>query len=245
MENNGKWFESENIDQSYVSDKVKTFTNDDGSCNIGELLKSYDSAQKYIGGAVKIPNENATADEMSAFYSKLGRPEKASDYDWKQPDGIELQGEQFENFKEQMHSLGMTNKQVSGVLDGYSKIVLDIFKAQETAKAQQEAETLQALKKEWGDDCDAKLKGVMDTFEKLGIKNDLAEMGKLYDMKFIKAFHQISVDSQGTKIQGSEGTTQTVEARIKEIQNDPAYLNAGDPRHNALIQEFRELCKQR
>lgn len=245
MNEDQKWYEAENVDQSYVSEKVKGFTNDDGSMNVSELLKSYDSAQKYIGGSVKIPQENASAEELSAFYSKLGRPEKASDYDWKEPEGIQLQGEQFDTFKQRMHDLGMTNKQVSGVLDGYSKIVLDIFKSNETAKAQQESETRQALQKEWGDSFDSKLKGVMDTFEKLGIKDDLAEMGKLYDMRFIKAFHQISVDSNGTQIKGAETSKESVEARIKAIQSDPAYLNAGHPQHAEIIKEFRALCNSR
>ena len=69
------WFEREDIDQSLVSDKVKGFTNEDGSMNLPEFLKSYNSAQSYIGGAVKIPGENASEDEWSSLYARLGRPE--------------------------------------------------------------------------------------------------------------------------------------------------------------------------
>ncbi len=39
-QNQNQWYDAEGIDQSFVSDKVKTFTNSDGSMNVNELPKA-------------------------------------------------------------------------------------------------------------------------------------------------------------------------------------------------------------
>ena len=242
VENNTPaWYEAEGIDQNFVSDKVKGYTNADGSCNMAELLKSYDSAQRYIGGAVKIPTEKSTPEEVAAFYAKLGRPESADKYDWQQPEGIELKGEFFDGFKKAAHELGLTNKQLSGVLDGYTNIVKQIFSQKQAFAAEQEKTSRANLSKEWGDKFESKLGGVMDKLEKLGVKSALAEAGLLYDERILRAFHAISEDSQSSEIHNGGMSPDAVKSRIAEIRQHPGFMNAGHPEHNALVQEFNAL----
>ena len=118
-QNQNQWYEAEGIDQSFVSDKVKTFTNSDGSMNVNELLKSYDSSQRYIGAAVKIPGENAAREEVDAFYTKLGRPESADKYSFKPPADVNVDGvtsQHFKAFAQKAFELGLSDRQLSGVI---------------------------------------------------------------------------------------------------------------------------------
>ena len=234
------WYESSNIDQSLITDKVKTFTNSDGSMNLNEFVKSYNASQSYIGGAVKIPQENASESEINSFYTKLGRPEKYSDYDWKAPEGIEVKGEAFEGFKKHCHALGLTNKQMNGVLDGYTKIVQDIVSQDGAFRAEQEKNTRANLQREWGDKFEAKLGGVMKLFEDLGIKSDLEAKGMLYDERYIKAFQRISTDSQPAKTIDTTSAS-SIQERITALQKDPAYLNSAHPNHKAVVEEANNL----
>lgn len=243
---NGNWYDAEGLDQSLVSDKVKAFTNSDGTMNVAELLKSYNSAQSMIGGSVKLPTDKSTPEEKTAFFRKLGCPETVDGYKWEQPEGIEVKnGEAFENFKKTALSLGLTNDQLSGVLNGYSEIVKEIFNQEEAFKSQQEKDTREKLGREWGDKFDGKLDGVMKLLEKAGIKEDLARTGRLYDERYIRLFHQITEDSRPASFKGGDMTSDEITARINAIKADPAYLNAASESHTALVKEFNDLCALR
>lgn len=240
--NGGNWYEAETLDHSLITDKVKGFTNADGTMNVGELLKSYNAAQSMIGGSVKIPTEKSTDEERAAFYRKLGCPETTAGYDWKEPEGIEVKGEAFETFKKNALALGLTNKQLSGVLDGYTNIVKELHSQALYANAQQEKDTREKLGREWGDKFDGKLDGVMKLLEKAGIKDDLASLGRLYDERYIRLFHQITEDSRSGSLKGGDMTSDEITARMNAIKADPAYLNAALDSHAALVKEFNELC---
>ena len=41
--------------------------------NIGDLAKSYSALEKKLGKSINIPGDDAAAEELAAFYGKLGR----------------------------------------------------------------------------------------------------------------------------------------------------------------------------
>ena len=245
-EENNKWFSSDGIDQSLVTDKVRGFTNADGSMNTNELLKSYNAAQSMIGGSVRIPTDTSTDEERAAFYSKLGRPQTADGYTWKAPDGITVDGADdgnFKAFKEECFRLGMSDAQVSGVMGRWSDIVKDI-----TAKqAQARAEILDASKKtlsaanEWGDGYQAKYEATMKLIEKLGIREALDSAGVLNSVGVLKAFNSIVDGGNETGLKGGNGGDGDNAARIAALKSNPAYLNSSHPEHGAVVRELNSL----
>ena len=62
--------------------------------DVGSMAKSYINGQKLIGkNRIALPGEGATDEEISAFHSQLGRPEKAEGYQFGErptlPEGME------------------------------------------------------------------------------------------------------------------------------------------------------------
>ena len=245
-ENQNQWYNAEGIDQSLVSDKVKTFTNSDGSMNVNELLKSYDSSQRYIGAAVKIPQDGAPQEEVAAFYSKLGRPESADKYTWTPPEGISVEGataENFKAFKELCFKLGLTNKQTSGVLDGWSDIVknLEATRTDLLKKIASESRSALSAPNEWGGNFEDKYKATLALVEKLGIRPHLEAAGVLDSVEVLKAFNSIVDAGAETGLKGASGGAQSSAERLAELKKNPAYLNAGHPDHAKILSEINSL----
>jgi hypothetical protein len=104
------------------------------------LAKSYKNAQSMIGSSVRIPGEDATAEqraefldkikdvpgvgkipdvtneaEMRAFYTKLGCPEKPEGYQLELPEGASVAG--LEGYIEAAHEAGLTPAQLQAFAD--------------------------------------------------------------------------------------------------------------------------------
>ena len=237
------WYDG--VDETLLTDKVKGFTNSDGTMNVAELLKSYNSAQSYIGGSVKIPTEKSTPEELAAFYSKLGRPESADKYDWQPPEGISVEGataENFQNFKKLCFENGMTNKQVSAIMGGWSDIIKDLFAKQAAAREEIARESKAALsaQNEWGGDYQSRLDAVLKRVERLGIKDKLEYSGLLYDKDVLKAFDAVISASSETGIKGGGGRLAKKD-EIASLEANPAYGNANHPDHKKVVARLNEL----
>src|SRR3990170_5621200 len=94
------------------------------------LAKGYVETKKMVGGSLKIPKEDATPEEVAAFYTALGRPETPDKYDTKIPEfppdaGVPpLDQVAFRDFLAVSHGAGLTAKQVQAVMDWYGAYTL-------------------------------------------------------------------------------------------------------------------------
>lgn len=246
MENQGsEWFSQEGIDQSLVSDKIRGFTNSDGSLNTNELLKSYDAAQRMIGGSIRIPAEDAAAEEKAAFWSKLGRPESADKYEWQPPAQVNVDGvtaHHFNEFKAKAFELGISNKQLNGIMAGWTDVVNQLTAERTKALSdifENSKKTLSAPN-EWGDKYQAKYDAVMKMVDNLGIRADLEAAGVLNSVNVLKAFSSIVDGGRETPFRGGSGGADSA-ARIGELKKSPAYLNSSHPDHDAVVRELNSL----
>lgn len=240
------WFEREDIDQTLVSDKVKGFTNEDGSMNLLEFLKSYNSAQSYIGGAVKIPGENASEDDWSSLYAKLGRPESPDKYTWTPPEGISVEGataDNFKAFKELCFKSGMTDRQVSAVMGGWSDIVnsLTAQRSELLEKVASESKAMLSAPNEWGDKYQERYNAAQKKIDDLGIRAHVEAAGIANDAAFLKAIDSIISGAKESRIRGTDGKFVSPSGRIEQLKLHPAYMNAGHPEHKAVIDELNSL----
>nr|DAR29715.1 MAG TPA: hypothetical protein [Caudoviricetes sp.] len=233
---NSEWYAG--IDQNLVTDKIKGFK------DLGAFVKSYNESQSFIGKG--IPDDNTPDDIRNAFYAKLGRPESADKYDWQPPEGLSVEGataENFKAFKEKCFEAGMTNKQVSTVMGGWSEIVATIMANEQNARAEiakGSKETLSAPN-EWGDKYDDKLQMVLKRIDDLGVRRQLEAAGVLYDTKVLKAFDSVISEARETTIRGADGKEISPVERIAQLKASPAYLNPSNPDHDAVVRELNSL----
>jgi hypothetical protein len=81
-------------------------------------MKSLVDAQKYVGGAVRIPKADAPPEEWQAFHKKLGVPDTPQGYGTDVPtlpEGMEWDQRQADAFRVAAHKLGLTPAQVKGL----------------------------------------------------------------------------------------------------------------------------------
>lgn len=120
---------------------------------IGDLAKAHGSLTSERDGLIKVPGEDASDEEKTAFAQKMGRPETVDGYelgkpeDW--PEGIEYHSDLENAYKGMAFEAGISNDTAQKVLNWYNKVALDEHKAIEAAVNQ----SVDELKDKWkGDD---------------------------------------------------------------------------------------------
>lgn len=225
---------------------------------VGEVFKGLDNANKLIGAkGVIVPKEDATDEEKSEFFNKLGRPPKPEEYKLSEVKDLhpeiqksitpEAQGV----FKSEMHKLGLTNAQADGLYKWYfenaSKGKLNEDK--QTDAQMKEAET--KLRQDWGKDYDANL----SMAKKLVAKHGGEELIKALNgadnnpvvIKFLGSIAKnFSEDQLSVDVKGVDNTNQSAaKKRISEIQKDRSgpYWNENHEDHMKAVKEVTDLYK--
>ncbi|ANS03918.1 putative protease [uncultured Mediterranean phage uvDeep-CGR2-AD3-C191] len=122
--------------------------------DIQTLAKGYVDSQSYIGGAVRVPGEDASSEDWAEFYNKAGRPESSDKYEIEVPEGAEAEfgyrTDLEDNFKASAHDLGLSQRQVQGLVDWQlqkaSEANQDITESRRTSDAE--------LRANWGKNYD-------------------------------------------------------------------------------------------
>jgi len=119
--------------------------------NFGDLVKGYVNAQHTIGKkGVIIPEEGASDEEMNAFHTAMGRPEKATDYEFAKPnlpDGMEFDEKLDAGFREFAHKNGLSQKKAAAISDWYNGNMIEAYGANTKAIKANQEESVALLKK--------------------------------------------------------------------------------------------------
>lgn len=113
-----------------------------------ETVKSYREIEKKQGTSISLPKENATPEEVNAFYSKLGRPETPEAYQLPVPEGQDATLAQ--NMSKIMFDNGVPAKSAQALATAWNEYQAQqaqAYEAEQEKIAEQQAEN---LKKEWG-----------------------------------------------------------------------------------------------
>lgn len=168
--------------------------------NIGQLAQGFLDAKTYQGASIKIPGEDAGEEDRKAFNSKLldkvpglmhkpdlenqeqavefyrsiGMPELAEGYklpEFEVPEGIEIQSDKAEGFRQIAHKHGLTAAQFKGIMG-------DIF-AQDVVVAQAGIDgskaNLAAVKEKFGMAHDDNMGKINTMMAKTGAPESLIE----------------------------------------------------------------------
>lgn len=143
---------------------------------LGDLGKAYLDLHAKTEKAVIIPGENATKEEIEAYYNKTGRPENPDAYKLPTIEGFsETESSQAIDaaFKAKAHELGLDNKKAAELYKWYGELALTTVKSRQ----QQTDKLLGDLKAEWGGNYDANMGIVSKAFKQFGGE----ELAKYFD----------------------------------------------------------------
>ncbi len=87
---------------------------------VDSLAKGYIELERSMGGKVNLPGENATPEEKSAFYGKVGRPEDSKGYERPQlGEGEEYNEELMGSLTQAAFDAGVSKQQFSALAEKY------------------------------------------------------------------------------------------------------------------------------
>ena len=215
------------------------------------LAKSYVHANRKLGvpsdQLMQIPQgENA---DWNGVYKAMGRPDT--------PDQYELNGtgDMGDNFRNQAHQLGLSQKQASELMNWYSEVQSSVDSSDDEDFASEQVQWVADLQKEWGDSYIKNTKLAERAFRQFGSEDALEVMnatGLGSHPALVKMFSQIgqflAEDGQLTgNQQGRIGgiTPGSAKTRIDELLNDQdfttRYYDQYHPRHQDAVNQMQRL----
>ena len=214
------------------------------------FYKTFMEAQKYIGGAVRIPKPTDPPEKVDEFYKKLGRPDKAEDYKFELPDvpGITWSPEKIGTFLQVAHKAGFTDRQVQDALNWYAG---DVKSSTESYKTTQTT-AVQKLKEEWGGQFDRKAVLAQRAVQHYGgpeLVKVLDDTGLGNNPVLIRLFADIGENlAEDGFISGKVSGTFTPDEAKKKIlaimadKENPYQIKfAGKPGHKEAVEEMYKL----
>lgn len=222
--------------------------------NFNDLVKGYVNAEKMAGKkSLVVPGEGASEDEVNAFHTAIGRPEKASDYKFektKLPEGMVADEKMEGVFRDIAHKHGLNQTAASAIVAGINNYMIEGFNTNNKAIEANQTESVKLLKTIWGKDYDANFKLAETAFKSFSPDAETQEMfGELgNNPAVIRTFQKIGQAMSEDKLKGGDGGGVGVDAqkKIKEIKLDPKHpFNiTNHPKHEEAVAEMQTLYKQ-
>lgn len=205
--------------------------------NVQDVFKNYISAQQTISKSVRIPDAASSAEEITAFYTKLGKPASSAEYDftYEKQEGQQFGKDSFDfsNFQQIADKANLTKNQYQDMCKAYIDIQNDFVNKYQQNLAEQAGVELKeaeaALRKEWGKDYGNNINNIsakitqmypQETIEKM------SEVGLFRDANFLKS--QLALTKMLT------GDTIYIEGR--GIENVPETLEQLRAKRDSLMQ---------
>ena len=202
--------------------------------DIGGLAKSYIHSQKMVGtDKIALPTENATPEEMAAFYDRLGRPKEYEFTKAELPEGMNYNEDMEKQMKAMMHESGLTNKQANTLYNGYMQYMGAQY-SEQTAQAEgQKQEWYKTLQKDLGKAFDQEVDLSQRAARELGGEDFLSWLdttGQGNNPMFVKMFAKVGKmmaesGAEPGKPQSFEMTPDSAMQEIARLQRDPNFMN--------------------
>ena len=222
------------------------------------LAKQYLNAQQMVGAdKLVIPGENATPEQTNEFFTKLGRPAEAKDYEMVLPEGLDestLDTAQIDKWKDRFHEAGISAKVAKEFLSQHiSEEFARNQQAQQGAADQLQSWELEA-KETFGDKFDetanlaryalkeAGSPELMELLNNTGLANNPHLIGTLAKLG-------AAITEETAKGGGSTGfnsnTAEGAQAQLVQFNRNPdlqkALHDRADSNHTFAVEERKRL----
>ena len=219
------------------------------------LVKGYVHSQKAMGNKVSIPDKHATEEDWQQFARKLGVPEKAEEYDFKRPEGVDVEEEFVKGLREVGHKAGILPHQMEKVFGQYVDWVNKFSETQEATIQAQHEKDVNELKAEWGEAFEDRKKAANVAFKELlpdeGLRERLINDGLASHPAVVRILaNAAKLFNEDTFVGHGEGklgglTPKEALEKAQQIQGDDShpYRIPGHPNHKAAQEEVANLYK--
>lgn len=222
--------------QNWYPDEHRELVTQKGWGSVGDSLKSYAELEKSYGGRVKLPTDESTPEEKSAFYTKIGRPDTSDGYDrpqlteGKAYDEVLIGGMQTAAFEE-----GLTQKQFAKLVERYLAIETQSAEKQEVENVRLKEETDTELKKQWGADYEKNIEISRRALREL-VSGELGEQfstlieesGFGNNLVFIQGFREIGSKILDDTLVRGDGQVKVEDDYVPAFQNSPEQYAHGE-----------------
>lgn len=233
-----------------LSEEDAAFVNNKGFKSVGDVVTGYRNLEKFTGvpadKILKMPDEN-NADEVNAFYKKLGRPDKAEDYKFEiaegQDDAI------AKAIAPELFKAGLSQKQAAAIYKSLEAEKIEQGKAAETAAIKAEED----LKSEWGANYDNNLKAAQQAAKIAGVTPEQIEaLQKATDYKTVMNMFKNLASKFGEDVLRGAGdnrsskftmTPQEARERIEQLKSNKEWQEKMANNDKAAIKEYKELSQ--
>lgn len=224
----------------------------DNMKNFATLAKSYVNSQKMIGkNKIALPGENASQEEIDAFYTALGRPEKAELYKHDKvelPEGIGLDDAAVAEFRNFAFENGISQSVFEKALAFDVKRTQAAQAAAIAAHNKEYQETLDKLKAQYGENLPARIAQVDKALTTFGIRDIFVDRGLTNNYQIFEALANIGASISESKLKAGDvpQTFRSPQQQIDEIYADPngAIYNVDHPGHDKAVADVKRLMQQ-
>jgi hypothetical protein len=177
-----------------LSDDLKGDATLSRYADVEALARGHIEARRLASSRVILPGADADDAAWNNFYEAIGRPKDPAGYQIEVPDGAD--GTMAEKFRPIAHQLGLTPKQVAGLV-GWNNELATALQGEATAAQQAKRDegvaALEALKSELGTDYATKEKMAQDAARHFGVEAETADklVEVLGDRKAVELFMRI------------------------------------------------------
>lgn len=210
-----------------IPEKFRT-TKEDGSIDyetsMQKVLQSYSHLEKKIGTGDLPPEKE---DGYKLDYSKF-------------PEGVKIEPEREKGFLKSCHAMGMTNKQVQGVMDRYAELITEGLKVQ----GNQKQAAIDVLKKDWGENFDANVQAAQKGFLTYADEQDKANIDQLgNNPALLRLLAKIGKDiKEDSDVKGGGGSSiEDVETLMRSV----AYWDDKHPDHKSTKQKVQTFYQKK
>lgn len=218
------------------------------------LAKSYVHSQRHMGAdKIPVPTKHASEEDWAQVYKKLGLPESPEKYDIENlAEGLDKESEIYKAFKETAYKAGILPRQAEKILNWFadsSNAQREKFMESQKATVNQ---TMESLKKEWGNAYEGKLKGLQGFVKEHGGEEFIKFLGesglgnKIEMIKFVdslktKFLSEDSINNEGQR-SGSMTPGDAKDQYNAIIRNmSHPYYNPEHPGHENAKREVQKL----
>ncbi len=156
----------------------------DGDKPVEKLAKSYVELESMLGKNIIPPGKDAKPEDWDRFYSKLGRPKVAEDYELSPVEGFEPNPAFVTRFRQKAFAAGTTPAQAASMFEFFTGETASAIRTEREKSAQEIAAAETELRQAWGPEYDNNVtlaseytekvggKGALEHLEKIGVAND-------------------------------------------------------------------------
>ena len=225
-----------------------------------DIAKSYANLEAKLGSdTVIVPGDNATPEQRSEFYGKIGRPEKSSDYQLPSieglPDGA-IPDARVNEFRSVAHEIGLTQPQVARLMAWHGGAAKDdiatIGQAQEDQARQWQGQVRQEHGTAYDQVVNMSNRAIRD-LNIPGLSEALKSTGAANHPAFVNLFHKVArMTAQDTIVAGEgsgfkmgpEAARQELARQAKDTKFMEAYHDKRHADHSEARRKRSELFQQ-